>query len=72
MGMDIPDEVDLISVFESIPQRKDETDVFYYDQSTFVFKNDIEVFEIILSPFYHEFSITAKEKKSDRLLSHLE
>jgi len=72
MGMDIPDELDLISVFESIPKRKDETDIFYYDQSTFVLENDIEVFKIILSPFYHEFSISAKEKKTDTVLSHLE
>ena len=29
--MEIPEELDLISFFESIPKRKDETDVFYYD-----------------------------------------
>ncbi|MFC7371989.1 hypothetical protein ACFQPF_09880 [Fictibacillus iocasae] len=72
MGMDIPDEIDLISVFESIPKRKDETDLFYYDQSTFLFKTVNEVYEIILSPFYHEFSISVKEKKTDEVLSRLE
>ncbi|RZT21627.1 hypothetical protein [Fictibacillus sp. BK138] len=72
MGMDIPDELDLISVFESIPKRKDETDIFYYDQSTFLLETDNEVYEIILSPFYHEFSMSIKEKKTDEELSHLE
>lgn len=72
VGMDIPDELDLISVFKSIPERNDETDTFYNDHSTFNFENDIEVYEIILSPFYHKFSIYVREKETKRMLSHLE
>ncbi|UOK59638.1 hypothetical protein MGI18_13410 [Bacillus sp. OVS6] len=59
--MVIPEELDLISVFGAIPQRKDETDPFYYDNLTFVFENQYELYEISISPFYHEFSLSVKE-----------
>lgn len=70
--MEIPEELDLISFFESIPKRKDETDVFYYDTSTFVLENDKELFEVILSPFYNEFTLNVKDKHTKETLSYLE
>ncbi|MDM5286492.1 hypothetical protein ABEI56_03865 [Peribacillus castrilensis] len=70
--MDIPEELDLISVFGTIPKRKDETDAFYYDTSTFVLENEKEKYEIILSPFYHEFSLSVREKKTNNVLSYIE
>ncbi|MBK5459140.1 hypothetical protein [Peribacillus sp. TH27] len=65
--MEFPEELDLISVFGAIPKRKDETDAFYYDTSTFVLENEKEIYEIILSPFYHEFTLSVKEKKTNKV-----
>lgn len=70
--MEIPEELDLISFFESIPKRKDETDVFYNDTSTFVLENDKELFEVTLSPFYNEFTLNVKDKDTKETLSYLE
>ena len=70
--MEIPEELDLISFFESIPKRKDETDVFYNDTSTFVLENDKELFEVTLSPFYNEFTLNVKDKYTKETLSYLE
>ena len=70
--MEIPEELDLISVFESLPIRKDETDIFHYDTSTFLFENDKELFEIILSPFYNEFTLKVKDKDTKEIFSYIE
>lgn len=69
--MEIPEEADLISVFESLPARKDMTDNFYYDTSSFIFENENEVMEVMLSPFYDEFIIDVKEKNSNEVLSYM-
>lgn len=70
--MEIPDELNLISFFASIPKRNDKTDNFYYDKSAFSFENDDEVFEIIISPFYQEFTLTVKDKETNTIRSYLE
>jgi len=70
--MQLPEEFDLISVFESIPKRKDETEPFYYDTSTFILENDKELLEITISPFYSEFTLIVKEKETRRTISSLE
>ncbi|PLT31012.1 hypothetical protein [Peribacillus deserti] len=70
--MEIPDELNLISVFASIPKRIDKTECFYYDKSTYSFENDNEVFKIIMSPFYQEFTLRVTDKKSNTVLSYLE
>lgn len=70
--MEIPDELDLISVFNSVPKRKDETDSFYNDKSTFLFENHYEVFEVSLSPFYGEFAFCVKDKKTNNEIAYLE
>ncbi len=72
MKMEFPGELNLISVFESIPERKDETEDFYYDQSTFLFENDHEAFEVILSPFYGALSLTVTDKKTSNTMSYIE
>ncbi|WP_191566889.1 hypothetical protein [Metabacillus idriensis] len=60
------------SIWGNSKKRKDETDAFYYDNSTFVFENQNEFIEISLSPFYHEFSLSVKEKKTNKVMSYLE
>jgi hypothetical protein len=70
--MEIPEELDLISVFESIPKRKDETDTFYNDTSTFVLENEKELYEITLSPFYNEFTLSVKDRETKEIVSYLE
>lgn len=70
--MQLPEEFDLISVFGSIPKRKDETEPFYYDTSTFVLENDKELLEITISPFYSEFTLIVKDKETRRTISSLE
>ena len=70
--MEIPEELDLISLFESFPKRKDKSDSFYYDKSTFVLENDKELFEVILSPFYHEFTLIVKDRCTKETLSYIE
>ncbi|CAM3849898.1 hypothetical protein CYOC110262_24975 [Cytobacillus oceanisediminis] len=69
--MEIPEEAGLISVFESLPKRKDETDTFYYDTSIYVSENEYEAVEITLSPFYDEFIMDVKDKKTNHVLSYL-
>jgi hypothetical protein len=70
--MEIPEELDLISVFESIPKRKDETDTFYNETSTFVLENEKELYEITLSPFYNEFTLSVKDRETKEIVSYLE
>lgn len=70
--MDVPEEIKLISFFGSKPERKDETEVFHYDTSTFAFENDKELFGVILSPFYDKFILTVKDKETKETLSYLE
>ncbi|KMM38485.1 hypothetical protein [Guptibacillus hwajinpoensis] len=70
--MEFPGELNLISVFESIPERKDRTDDFNNDKSKFSFENDHESFEVIISPFYQEFALSVKDKKTTNVLSYIE
>ncbi|MCU1807221.1 hypothetical protein ACXEO8_25055 [Cytobacillus firmus] len=69
--MEIPEEADLISVFESLPGRQDETENFYYDTSSFIFENKNEVMEVRIAPFYDEFIMDVKEKNSNEVLSYM-
>lgn len=70
--MDIPDELELISVFESLPKRRNESEIFHYDISTFNFENEKELFEITLSPFCGEFTLKVKDKNTKEILSYIE
>ncbi|TWT25888.1 hypothetical protein [Planomicrobium sp. CPCC 101110] len=71
-SMDVPEEIKLISFFGSKPVRKDKTEFFHYDTSTFAFENDKELFGIILSPFYDKFVLTVEDKDTKETLSYLE
>ncbi|ANB55981.1 hypothetical protein GFC29_1386 [Anoxybacillus sp. B7M1] len=70
--MQLPEELDLISVFGSIAKRKDETEPFYYDTSTFVLENDKELLEITFSPFYNEFTLIVKDRETKETVSYFE
>ena len=70
--MEYPGELNLISVFEAMPEREDETDDFYNDKSTFSFENNHEAFEVIISPFYKEFTLSVQDKKTSNILSYTE
>jgi hypothetical protein len=72
MRMETPEELELISFFQSIPKREDETEVFFYDTSTFVFENEYERFSIVLSPFYDKFTLTVKDKETKETMAHIE
>lgn len=69
--MEMPNETAFISFFDCMPHRKDATDEFQYDTSTFMFENEKEAFEVVLSPFYNEFTLTVSEKESRETISFL-
>ncbi|MDN7240844.1 hypothetical protein QWY14_03535 [Planococcus sp. N028] len=70
--MEIPKEQELISFFGSKPEREDETDLFFYDKSTFTFENENEFFELEIAPFYDKFILTVKDKETNETLSYIE
>ncbi|MES5265395.1 hypothetical protein [Priestia megaterium] len=64
---DCPEELDFISLFECIPLKKDQNEIFLYDQSTFVFTNEINRFEVKISPFYNFFSLSVTDLEDDEI-----
>ena len=64
---DCPAELDFISLFECIPLKKDQNEIFLYDQSTFVFTNEINRFEVKISPFYNFFSLSVTDLEDDEI-----
>lgn len=71
--MDIPDEYELISIFESNPDFLDDKNTpFYYNTLTYKFTNqNNEKFIITISPAYNEFEISVyknNDLKSNLLL----
>ncbi|TWT14349.1 hypothetical protein [Planomicrobium sp. CPCC 101079] len=70
--MDVPEEEKLISFFGSKPKREAETEIFYYDTSTFSYENDNEVFGVIVSPFYDRFILMVKHKETQETLFFME
>ena len=55
-----PSELELISLFECLPTKKDVREPFEYDETTFSFRTEINIFEVMVSPFYNKFSLTVK------------
>lgn len=55
------EEVDFISLFECLPIKKDQNEVFWYDESTFIFSTETETFKIKISPFYNSLSLLVKD-----------
>jgi hypothetical protein len=64
---DCPEELDFISLFECIPLKKDQNENFLYDESTFIFTNEINRFEVKISPFYNSFSLSVKDLEDDEI-----
>ncbi|MBK0009942.1 MULTISPECIES: hypothetical protein [Priestia] len=64
---DCPEELDFISLFECIPLKKDQNESFLYDESTFIFTNDINRFEVKISPFYNFFSLSVTDLEDDEI-----
>ncbi|MBU8589664.1 hypothetical protein KM925_27640 [Priestia megaterium] len=64
---DCPEELDFISLFECIPLKKDQNESFLYDESTFIFTNDINRFEVKISPFYNSFSLSVTDLEDDEI-----
>ena len=62
-----PEELDFISLFECIPLKKDQNESFLYDESTFIFTNDINRFEVKISPFYNFFSLSVTDLEDDEI-----
>lgn len=69
--MEMPNETAFISFFDSKPLRKDPEEEFQYDTSTYELENETEAFEVILSPFYNEFTLTVRNKESQERVSFL-
>jgi len=64
---DCPEELDFISLFECIPLKKDQNESFLYDESTFIFTNAMNRFEVKISPFYNSFSLSVKDLEDDEI-----
>ncbi|KSU86129.1 hypothetical protein ACTHAL_000893 [Priestia flexa] len=64
---DCPKELDFISLFECIPLKKDQNENFLYDESTFIFTNEINRFEVKISPFYNSFSLLVTDLEDDEI-----
>ena len=64
---DCPEELDFISLFECIPLKKDQNESFLYDESTFIFTNKINRFEVKISPFYNSFSLLVTDLEDDEI-----
>ena len=62
-----PEELDFISLFECIPLKKDQNESFLYDESTFIFTNKINRFEVKISPFYNSFSLLVTDLEDDEI-----
>jgi len=64
---DCPEELDFISLFECIPLKKNQNESFLYDESTFIFTNEINRFEVKISPFYNSFSLSVTDLEDDEI-----
>ncbi|MHA2960497.1 hypothetical protein [Priestia megaterium] len=62
-----PEELDFISLFECIPLKKDQNESFLYDESTFIFTNEMNRFKVKISPFYNSFSLSVKDLEDDEI-----
>ena len=56
-----PSEIDFISLFECLPVKKDDDELFEYNESTFRFKIKKYKYEVIVCPFYNQFGLLVRE-----------
>lgn len=72
--MEMPSELDLISLFECEPILLDIDTPglpFFYNQATYQFSNNNEMFMFTICPSYNEIKIQVYDLPSNILISHL-
>ena len=72
--MDIPSEIDLLSIFECEPELLDSSKdlPFYFNKAIYRFYNGIENFKVILSPSYKEFMLEVKNIQTNEPITYLQ
>jgi hypothetical protein len=67
------EEWELVSLFESIPQNKEElyNIPFYYKESYFTFENEKDCIEFTITPSIGEIKINVEEKLTKKNFCHL-
>jgi len=63
-----PSEIDFISLFECLPEKKNDEELFDYDESTFKFQVNQYKYEVMVCPFYHQFSLIVYETQGNQLI----
>jgi hypothetical protein len=63
-----PSEIDFISLFECLPVKKDDDELFEYNESTFRFQNNQYKYKVMVCPFYHQFSLIVQETQGNKLI----
>lgn len=69
--MEFPQENELNSFFKVLPERKNEAEEFHFDTATYRFFNDLESFEVVLSPFYNEFTMIQKDLAGQHTINRI-
>lgn len=63
--MKIPEEYELVSVFECLPTLLDDDVLYYYNVATFEFENaNNEVFKVRIAPAYGDFRMEVTRQNS--------
>ncbi|MFC3883444.1 hypothetical protein ACFOU2_07900 [Bacillus songklensis] len=72
--MEIPSEIDLLSVFECEPELldKQKDSPFYYNKATYRFNNGRENFRVELSPSFEEFILEVQDLHSKEVITYLQ
>lgn len=65
-----PSELDFISLFECLPRKKDEKELFEYDETTFAFQINNKAFEVTVSPFYHRFLLLVRTIEDNETIGY--
>ncbi|MGG3625538.1 hypothetical protein ABES25_18525 [Bacillus gobiensis] len=63
-----PSESEFISLFECLPLKKDEEELFEYSESTFRFQINQYKYEVMVCPFYNQFSLIIQETQENKLI----
>ncbi len=72
--MDIPSEIDLLSIFECEPELLDSNKdlPFYFNKAIYCFNNGIENFKVEVCPSYKEFMLEVKNIQTNELITYLQ
>lgn len=63
-----PSEIDFISLFECLPEKKVDDELFEYNESTFRFQINQYNYEVMVCPFYNQFSLKVYETQRNKLI----